>query len=44
VPIRKIEELTSLSFGPVTDADPLVRVRGVTPQPRELDRFEDAVL
>jgi endonuclease G len=44
VPIRKIEELTSLLFGPVTDADPLVRVRGVTPQPRELDRFEDAVL
>jgi endonuclease G len=44
VPIRKIEELTSLSFGPVTDADPLVRLRGVTPQPRELDRFEDAVL
>ena len=44
VPVRKIEELTSLSFGPVTDADPLVRVRGVTPQPRELDRFEDAVL
>jgi endonuclease G, mitochondrial len=44
VPVRKIEELTSLSFGPVTGADPLVRVRGVTPQPRELERFEDAVL
>lgn len=43
VPVRKIEELTSLSFGSVADADPLARERGV-PQPRELDRFEDAVL
>ena len=38
------KELTSLSFGPVVDADPLARERGVTPQARELDRFEDAVL
>lgn len=44
VPIRKVEELTKLSFGPLADADPLQRERGVTPQPRELDRFEDAVL
>jgi endonuclease G, mitochondrial len=44
VPIRKVEELTKLSFGPLADADPLARERGVTPKPRELDRFEDAVL
>lgn len=44
VPVRKIEELTILSFGPLVDADPLARERGVTPQPRELGRFEDAVL
>ena len=44
VPVEKIEELTSLSFGPATAADPLARERGVAPQPRELDRFEDAVL
>jgi endonuclease G, mitochondrial len=44
VPVRKIEELTSLSYGALVDADPLARERGVTPQPRELDRFEDAVL
>jgi endonuclease G len=44
VPVRKIEELTSLSFGALVDADPLARERGVTPRPRELDRFEDAVL
>jgi endonuclease G, mitochondrial len=43
VPVRKIEELTSLSFGAVADADPLARERGA-PQPRELDRFEDALL
>jgi endonuclease G len=44
VPVRKIEELTGLSFGSLVDADPLARERGVTPEPRELDRFEDAVL
>jgi endonuclease G, mitochondrial len=44
VPVRKIEELTGLSFGSLADADPLARERGVTPEPRELDRFEDAVL
>jgi endonuclease G, mitochondrial len=44
VPVRKIEELTSLSFDALVDADPLARERGVTPRPRELDRFEDAVL
>jgi endonuclease G len=44
VPVRDIEELTGLSFGTVADADPLARERGVTPQPRELDRFEDALL
>lgn len=42
VPVRRIEELTGLSFGSLVDADPLARERGVTP--RELDRFEDAVL
>lgn len=42
VTVRKIEELTGLSFGSLVDADPLARERGVTP--RELDRFEDAVL
>ena len=42
VPVRKIEELTGLSFGTLADADPLARERGVTP--RELDSFEDAVL
>jgi endonuclease G len=44
VPVRKIEELTGLSFGRLVDADPLARQRGVAPEPRELDRFEDAVL
>jgi endonuclease G len=44
VPVRKVEELTGLSFGTLVDADPLARERGVTPTPRELDRFEDAVL
>lgn len=44
VPVKKVEELTSLSFGPAAAADPLARERGVAPQPRELDRFEDAVL
>ncbi len=44
VPVGKIEELTSLSFGRLVDADPLARQRGVAPEPRELDRFEDAVL
>lgn len=44
VPIRKVEELTKLSFGTLAAADPLARERGVTPKPRELDRFEDAVL
>jgi endonuclease G len=44
VPLRKIEELTGLSFGRLTDADPLARERGVTTPTRELDRFEDAVL
>jgi len=42
VPVRKIEELTGFSFGPLVDADPLARERAVTP--RELDSFEDAVL
>ena len=44
VPVEKVEELTSLSFGPAAAADPLAHERGVAPQPRELDRFEDAVL
>jgi endonuclease G, mitochondrial len=44
VPLRKIEELTGLSFGRLIDADPLARERGVTTPTRELDRFEDAVL
>lgn len=44
VPVRKIEELTSLSLGALADHDPLARERDVTPRPRELDRFEDAVL
>ena len=44
VPLRKIEELTELSFGRLADADPLARERGVTTPTRELDRFEDAVL
>ena len=42
VPVRRIEEVTGLSFGTLADADPLARERGVTP--RELDSFEDAVL
>jgi endonuclease G, mitochondrial len=44
VPVRKVEELTGLSFGTLADADPLVRERGAAPEPRELDSFEDAVL
>jgi endonuclease G, mitochondrial len=44
VPVRKVEELTGLSFGKLVDADPLARERGVTAEPRELDRFEDAIL
>jgi endonuclease G, mitochondrial len=44
VPVERIEQLTSLSFGPAGAADPLAHERGVSPQPRELDRFEDAVL
>jgi endonuclease G, mitochondrial len=44
VPVRKVEELTGLSFGRLADADPLARQRDVAPEPRELERFEDAVL
>jgi endonuclease G len=44
VSVRRIEELTQLSFGPLVAADPLARVRGVAPAARELDSFEDAVL
>ena len=44
VPVRKVEELTGLSFGRLVDADPLARERGVAPTPHELDSFEDAVL
>jgi endonuclease G, mitochondrial len=44
VPVRKVEELTGLSFGSLADADPLARRRGVAPEARELERFEDAVL
>jgi endonuclease G len=43
VPITKIEELTKLSFGQLVAADPLAQ-RGASPTPRELDRYEDAVL
>ena len=44
VPVRKVEELTGLSFGRLVDADPLARERGVASTPRELDSFEDAIL
>lgn len=44
VPVGKIEELTGLSFGQLTEADPFARQRGITPEPRELERSEDALL
>lgn len=43
VTVRRIEELTDLSFGPLVDADPLERLEG-TVAASEIDRFDEIVL
>jgi endonuclease G len=43
VTVRRIEELTGLSFGPLVEADPLERLEG-TVAAAETDRFDDVVL
>ena len=44
VPVRRIEELTRLSFGALHDADPLEHVEALVTEPTELERFEDIEL
>ena len=43
VPVRRIEELTGLSFGSLADADPLTGLEA-TPAATEIDRVEEVVL
>jgi endonuclease G len=43
VTVRRIEELTGLSFGRLVDVDPLERLEGVVAA-AEIDRFDDVVL
>jgi endonuclease G len=43
VPVRRIAELTGLSFGSLVDADPLERLEGIVAA-AEIDRFDDVVL
>jgi endonuclease G len=43
-PLTRIEELTKLSFGTLVEADPLVQRGRAAEAPRELSRYEDAVL
>ncbi len=44
VPVRKIEELTRLSFGTLRDADPLERTEALVTEPTEIARLEDIEL
>jgi endonuclease G, mitochondrial len=43
VPVSRIEELTSLSFGSLADADPLARDEALL-EPKEVERLDDIVL
>jgi endonuclease G, mitochondrial len=42
-PVRRIEGLTGLAFGPLVDADPLERLEGAVAA-AEIDRFDEIVL